>query len=186
MHLVYSSVYLPPTTTTTMPPASTTTSCNPLPNIIKIILDACWTQRIECTHPLQTHHHHATTTTTTSTRRTDSKASHSRWCWWSLNIPLRRHSPSQMFVTIFLSFFIFHTSVFMFRAKIPELSFKLMLQTIPTLFYCHIVSNFQSFHYYFLNIFQKIVNLRRVRHLTLKFPTKKVQIPLNLTINFPE
>lgn len=75
-------------------------------------------RRLHCRHPspsestdqctLQSHHHRHHHANLSSNARpiTDSKARHSRWCWWSLNLPQRRHSPSQMFVTIF-SFLIF-------------------------------------------------------------------------------
>lgn len=109
--------------------------------------------------------------TTTTMRRTDSKARHSRWCWWSLNIPLRRHSPSQMFVTIF-SFVFYFPYIFMFRAKkkIPE---TILLSSNPIQLHSYtvnIVSNFPSFLYYFiitlLSFNKTVVAPRRVRFHT--------------------
>lgn len=156
MHLVYTRLCICPsttTTTTTMPPlcsasTTTTTSCNPTccQTIIKILLDACWTLNngSKCTHPplslfspylsLSPNAPPTPPTTTTTMRRTDSKARHSRWCWWSLNIPLRRHSPSQMFVTIF-SFVFYFPYIFMFRANWNNYPF-FQNQKTTTLLYC--------------------------------------------------
>lgn len=151
---VHSSVYLPinnynnnhaPLCSAS---TTTTTSCNPTccQTIIKILLDACWTLNngSKCTHPplslfspylsLSPNAPPPPPTTTTTMRRTDSKARHSRWCWWSLNIPLRRHSPSQMFVTIF-SFVFYFPYIFMFRANWNNYPF-FQNQKTTTLLYC--------------------------------------------------
>lgn len=192
MHLVYSSVYLPTNNynnnnnhapsallqqqqrqrLATQLAATATAR-----TIIKIILDACWTLNngSKCTHlslslfsPLSPNAPPPPTTTTM--RRTDSKARHSRWCWWSLNIPLRRHSPSQMFVTIF-SFVFYFPYIFMFRAKkIPE---TILPSSNPIQLHSYtvnIVSNFPSFLYYFiitlLSFNKTVVAPRRVRFHT--------------------
>lgn len=184
MHLVYSSVYLPTNNynnnnnhapfallqqqqrqrLATQLAATATAR-----TIIKIILDACWTLNngSKCTHlslslfsPLSPNAPPPPTTTTM--RRTDSKARHSRWCWWSLNIPLRRHSPSQMFVTIF-SFVFYFPYIFMFRAKKNTRNNSPFFKSnTTTLLYCQYsfeLSKFSLLFHNYLIIFQQ--NRRR-------------------------